>query len=156
MTGMHQKQSIEDCVSELVVRFDKSNSLDVYLTSGYGPALKWRLYEFIPKDDELLGQLQYLQDPLTGQSKAYCKYSPPFALLKLDTSDDTHFEKYLTRLLHPDYLSDFGWTCFEEETQIDDFQARLLQYICNLYLNTNDVDVSPPPNQPTSPPRLRN
>lgn len=146
MTLMHQKQTIEDCVNDQVVEWDQQSPIDVYLTSGYGPALRWKLYEFRPRTDELLGQFQYLQNPTTGRTQRYQKYSPPFGLLKLDSSDDMHFEEYLDQLMHPDYLWDLGWTCFEEETQVDEdcFQARMLDLMCKLYSDTLDYDVSRP------------
>ena len=146
MTLMHQKQTIEDCVNDQVLHWDHDSPLDVYLTSGYGPALRWPLYEFKPKSDELLNQLQYLQDPITGSSRRHHKYSPPFGLLKLDSSDEVRIENYLEQLLDKNYLWDLGWSCFEEETQVDEdaFQAKLLDLMCNLYLDTQDVDVSSP------------
>lgn len=144
MTLMHQKQTIEDCVKDQVLEWDTKNPIDIYLTSGYGPALRWRLFEFTPKTEELLGQFQYLQDPTTGVSQRFQKYSPPFGLMKLDSGDATHFENYLEQLLSPDYLWDLGWTCFEEECQVDSdaFQARLLDLITQLYKDTHDIDVS--------------
>ena len=143
MTLMHQKQTIEDCVNDQVLDWDLQNPIDVYLTSGYGPALRWRMYEFKPRTEELLGQFQYLQNPATGAEQRFQKYSPPFGLIKLDSVDDQHFENYLEQLLGTDYLWDFGWTCFEEETQVDPdaFQARLLQLMCQLYLDTQDTEV---------------
>ncbi|KAK4896340.1 hypothetical protein LTR49_028159 [Elasticomyces elasticus] len=142
MTGMHQKQSIEDYVAHNVVRWDRDNSIDIWLTCGYGPALRWRLYEFQPKDDEPCWQFQYLQDPVTHQQIQIKKYSPPFGLMKLEASDNAHFDGYLEQLLNPQHLADFGWTCFEEETQVDDFQARLLQAICDLVTGTRDNEVT--------------
>ncbi|KAK3621587.1 hypothetical protein LTR56_022694 [Elasticomyces elasticus] len=141
MTGMHQKQSIEDYVAHNVVRWDGDNSIDIWLTCGYGPALRWKLYEFQPRDDEPCWQFQYLQDPITRQQIQIKKYSPPFGLMKLETSDDAHFDGYLEQLLHPQHLADFGWTCFEEETEVDDFQARLLQAICDLATGTQDDEL---------------
>ncbi|KAK0861153.1 hypothetical protein LTS02_008027 [Friedmanniomyces endolithicus] len=142
MTGMHQKQSIEDYVADKVARWDKDDWIDIWLTSGYGPALQWKLYEFVPKDEEPCWQLQYLQDPITRQQVSYKKYSPPFGLLRLDLSDDTHFDRYMEQLLSPKHLWEFGWTCFEEETQVvDDFQARLLQAMCDLSTSTQDAEL---------------
>ncbi|KAK0280730.1 hypothetical protein LTR35_007756 [Friedmanniomyces endolithicus] len=142
MTGMHQKQSIEDYVADKVARWDEDNSIDIWLTSGYGPALQWKLYEFAPKDEEPCWQLQYLQDPVTRQQVSYRKYSPPFGLLRLDLSDDTHFDAYMEQLLSPKHLWEFGWTCFEEETQVvDNFQARLLQAMCDLSTSTQDAEL---------------
>ena len=140
MTLMHQKQSIEDCVKDQVARWDLTRSVDVYLTSGYGPPLRWKLHEFEPRTRELLGQFQYHQNPV-GVTQRFHKYSPPLALAKLDPSDDTHFETYMDHLLDPQLLADeFGYTCFEEETQIDDFQARLLDLMCGLYAQTREHD----------------
>lgn len=150
MTGMHQKQSIEDYVADKVARWDRENSIDIWLTCGYGPALRWKLYEFEPKDEEPCWQLQYYQDPNTRQQIPRRKYSPPFGLMKLDTSDDAHFDGYMEQLLHPGNLWDFGWTCFEEETQLDDFQARLLQAMCELSMKTHDEDVRIPSGVATS------
>jgi len=142
MTLMHQKQTIEDTVNSQVSVWDVGKSVDVFFTSGYGPALRWTLYEFKPKTDELLWQYQYLQDPETGKCHRYQKYSPPLGLRKLDTSDDTHFDKYLNDLLDPHYLWEFGSICFEEETQVNDFQACLLELMCDLYIETQDVEVT--------------
>lgn len=142
MTLMHQKQTIEDCVTEQVIEWDFANPVDVYLTSGYGFPLVWRLHEFKPKTAELLGQFQYLQNVDTRTSTRFFRYSPPFGITKLETSDETHFKGYVEDLMADEYLMDFGWTCFEEETQIDDFQARLLDQICWLYLHATDYDVS--------------
>lgn len=145
MTLMHQKQTIEDTVTAEVVSWDSTNPIDVYLTSGYGPALRWKLYEFRPKTPELLGQLQYFQDPHTGISQGHHKYSPPFGLMKLDQNDDTYFDTYLEQLMEQQYLEDLGWTLYEEETQVDPdspFQANMLDYMCKLYKDSEDVDVS--------------
>ena len=72
------------------------------------------------------------------------KQAQAFGLMKIDTSDDEHFENYMRELLLPQHLSDFGWTCFEEESQVDEFQAQLLQLMCDLCTTTTDPDVSTP------------
>jgi hypothetical protein len=65
--------------------------------------------------------------------------------MKLDASDDSHFDEYLDTLLLDRHLKDLGWTCFEEESQVDDdqFQARLLDQMCVLYVRTGDPEASP-------------
>jgi len=147
MTLMHQKQPIEDYVQEQVRGWLVHRPIDVYLTCGYGHALRWRLYEFDPSSIELLSQYQYLQHVGTRRSRRFEKYSPPLALMKLDPSDDSRFRTYLDELMEPQYLWEFAWTCFEEETQIDDFQACLLDLLCRLYQSTEDYDVSSTPGQ---------
>ncbi|WPH03804.1 Hypothetical protein R9X50_00668700 [Acrodontium crateriforme] len=141
MTLMHQKQSIEDTVQNEILVWDRDNAIDIYLSSGYGPALKWRVHEFRPKKPDLLQQYQFLQDAATGISIPYRKYSPPFGLMKIETSDISHFEQYLDMLLNYEYLLDFGWTCFEEETDINDFQAKMLDLMCHLYMTTEDDEL---------------
>lgn len=145
MTDMHTKCSIERYVKDEVTRWNKSNSIDIYLSSGYGPPLIWRCCEFEPKNQELLGQLQYLQDTSTGVQNRRVKYSPPFALEKLDESDDEHFQKYLdNELMHPNLLkSGLAWTFYEEECMVDPdcFQAQVLQRLCNLFTETRDQQV---------------
>ena len=144
MTLMHQKQTIEDTVADQVLRWDREHPITVYLTSGYGPPLRWTLHEFEPRTNDLLGQFQYLQDPATGLQKRVHKYSPPFGLLKLDSNDDEYLNTYLETLLRSEYIWDMGWTFYEEESQVDEdnFQARLLASMCMLFEGTNDPDVS--------------
>lgn len=145
MTDMHSRKSIEKFVVEQVTRWNMGNSIDIYLTSGYGPPLMWRCCEFQPKDNELLGQLQYLQETRTGKERRRMKYSPPFALEKLDESDDAHFQEYLdTQLMHPSVLSTLGFTFYEEECTVDRhwFQAHVLELMCTLFTNTNDPQVN--------------
>jgi hypothetical protein len=140
MTTMHQKQSIEDTVQDQVIEWNTSNPIDVYLSSGYGPALKWKLYEFRPKSRDLLGQFQYFQNRDTQTQTRVVKYSPPLGILKLDSGNTANVESYLDRLLEDQYLENFGWDCFQEESQIDatDFQATLLVLMCQLYIRTTD------------------
>ena len=38
-------------------------------------------------------------------------------------------------------LEHFPWICFEEESQIYDFQATMLAMVCELYRKTDDYDV---------------
>ena len=144
MTLMHQKQTIEDTVADQVVTWDKEHPITVYLTSGYGPPLRWTLHEFKPRTNDLLGQFQYLQDPATGRQQRIHKYSPPFGLLKLDSNDDEYLNGYLESLLAPQWLWDMGWTFFEEESEVDEgsFQARLLASMCKLFQSTENHDVS--------------
>ncbi|KAF2725519.1 hypothetical protein K431DRAFT_238701 [Polychaeton citri CBS 116435] len=143
MTSMHQKQTIEDDVKKQVLRWDETRGIDVKLTCGYGPPLVWRLFEFKPKTDELLGQLQYLRDE-NGFVKMHKKWSLPLGIVKLNTGqDDAHFENFLQSALSREHLWEFGWTCFEEETEMDDFQARLLQLMCDLYMATDDPNLQP-------------
>lgn len=144
MTLMHQKQSIEDTVSAEVRTWHGDNGIDIYLSTGYGPPLVWRLYEFEAKTPELLNQLQFYQNPDTRQSTVTNKYSPPYGLLKIDPSDDRHFEAYLEQLLERNTLENFGWVCYQEESLVDEgeFQEKLLDGICTLYLDTRDVSVS--------------
>ncbi|KAK3677713.1 hypothetical protein LTR78_002563 [Recurvomyces mirabilis] len=139
MTGMHQKQSIEDYMNAKVSHWHKDTATDIYLTCGHGPALRWKLYEFTPIDDEPCWQWQYLQ--VNGRSEARQKYSPPFAMIKFDMSDEAHIDEFMDEMLQPRYLADFGWTCFEEETPINDFQAQVLQAMCALYTATHDPDL---------------
>lgn len=148
MTIMHQKQSIEDTIKEQVLGWDEE-SIDVYLSSGYGPPLRWTLYEFKPRTTDLLGQFQYTQNRETGEQVREHKYSPPFGIMKLDSSNDVQVENYLTTLMDQRVLLDLGWTFYEEESQMDPdmFQATLLDQMCRLYIQTQDNEVIslPPP-----------
>ncbi|KAF2767432.1 hypothetical protein EJ03DRAFT_353055 [Teratosphaeria nubilosa] len=140
-TSCHQKQPLLDQVGKEVAQWDEQNGIDVYLTSAYGPALRWKVYEFVPRDRQHLIQYQYLQDVQTGHVHRYEKYSPPFGLTKLDSSDEHHFETYLDRLMHPNFLWNFGWIFYAEEDEIDDFLPRLVEMLCNLYQQTLDADL---------------
>ena len=141
-TVMHQKQGIEDCVQKQVQAWDYTRPVEVLLTSGYGHPLVWELYEFKPTTEELLQQYQYLQDGETSQLVRFEKWSPPLGMIKLESSDGWRFERYLDELMTVENLPQLPWTCFEEESQFDGFQATMLDMICKLYLATIDRDVS--------------
>jgi len=138
---MHSKQNIEDCVTDQVRSWNYQRPVEVCLTSGYGHPLKWVLYEFEPTTLELLGQYQYLQNVSTRQVERCEKWSPPLGITRLDSSDDCHFTNYLEELMADEPLAHFPWICFEEESQIDDFQATMLAMVCELYRETTDYDV---------------
>jgi hypothetical protein len=138
---MHSKQNIEDCVKDQVRGWDYTRPVEVCLTSGYGHPLRWILYEFEPATLELLGQYQYLQNVSTRQPERCEKWSPPLGITKLEPSDEFHFKNYLDDLMADEPLAEFPWICFEEESQIDNFQATMLAMICELYRVTTDFDV---------------
>ncbi|OQO08839.1 hypothetical protein B0A48_05729 [Cryoendolithus antarcticus] len=141
LTLMHQKQTIENCVREQVQFWDFKRPVVVHLTSGYGHPLRWTLYEFVPSTQEYLGQVQFRQDPSTGRSVRSDRYSPPLGITKIETSDDAHFKNYLDELMESHRLGDFPWTCFEEESQVNDFQATTLALLVQLYTRTQDIDL---------------
>ncbi|KAK3046092.1 hypothetical protein LTR09_012385 [Extremus antarcticus] len=137
-TTFYLKQTIEDTVRDQVLLWHH-NGVEVHLTSGYGPPLKWKLHQFMPRTNDLL----YSQNPDTRQLQSVKKYSPPLGLMKLEASDDEHLEAHLTELLQRQFLVDFGWACFEEESLVDPdhFQARLLDQMCSLFLGTQDMTI---------------
>lgn len=116
-TTMHSKQNIEDCVQDQVQAWDYARPVEVFLTSGYGPPLRWVLHEFRPATMELMAQFQYLQNPHTRQSVRHEKWSPPLGVMKLEPSDDWHFKNYLDELMTDEHLIHFPWRCFEEESK---------------------------------------
>jgi hypothetical protein len=147
-TQMHreyQKQYIENTVSREVVTWHSDNCIDIYLSTGYGPPLRWKVFEFTPKSPDLLIQLQYFQDPYTGRSVTKQKYSPPYGLLSIDSVDDRNFEAYLEDLLRPEHLKELGESCYAEENYVDEaqFQCKLLDHLCQLYMNTSDSSLRP-------------
>lgn len=141
---MHQKQTIEDSVASSVLAWDHHNGIDIYLSTGYGPPLRWKVFEFKPRTDEYLHQLQYYQDYDADKMACRLNYSPPYGLLKIDPSDDAQLDSYLETLLDPQLLWDFAWTYYEAECIADTnmFQAGVLDLMCTLYVKTNDRSVS--------------
>lgn len=144
MTDMHSRRSIETYVNDQVVQWNTGNCIDIYLTSGYGPPLMWRCCEFRPKTHDLLGQLQYLHKDGSGGERRRRKYSPPFALEKLDENDDAQFREYLdNQLMHPKQLETLGWIFYQSECIIDPqyFQTQALELMCTLFSETKDPQV---------------
>ncbi|KAI5358584.1 hypothetical protein Slin14017_G108670 [Septoria linicola] len=141
----HQKQSIETFVSREVGRWHTDNPIDVYLSSGYGPPLLWRLYEFTPHSNDFLWQLQVTQDPSSRRSITTHKYSPPYGLMRIDSVDDRNYESYLEDLLHPHWLKELGESAYAEENLVDDqqFQCKVLDLLCKLYVSTLDATLKP-------------
>jgi hypothetical protein len=140
-TCEYQKETIEDYISGHVENWDDSNSIVLDLVCGYGPPLKWKVLEFKPLSERSLVQLQYSQDTQNGASVVQKSYSPPFALPTIAVSDEQGFENFVEACLRAEHLHDLGWACFAEESQVDDFQARLVTLMCQCLSATKDIDV---------------
>ena len=149
-TVVHQKQSIEDCVRKHVQAWDYKHPVEVLLTSGFGHPLPWVLHEFRPTTGELLLQYQYTTGVGTGLTVRCEKWSPPLGIIRLHRDDVGKLEKYLDELMTSEHLLDFASTCFEEESQVDNFQATTLDMICKLYLADINSDVSRSCDSPVS------
>jgi hypothetical protein len=141
----HQKHSVESFVSREVVHWHVDNCIEVYLSSGYGPPLPWRLYEFTPRNNETLFQVQAIQDPQSRRSLTTQKYSPPYGLMRIDSVDDRNYQSYLEDLLHPQWLTQLGESAYAEENHVDDgmFQCKVLDFMCTLYVHTSDRTLKP-------------
>jgi hypothetical protein len=147
---MHQIQFVTREIEQNVRSGCKGfldQDINVSLSIGFGPLLTWKLREFVPEESgAFLKQSQYIHDPRSGKSLLIEKWSPPLGIKEFDKIAIANFERYLDQLMQPNVLKRLGAKFYRAESEMDrkpeKFQATLLQLMCDLYVNSNDVEVS--------------
>jgi hypothetical protein len=144
---MHQIQIVKKEMQQNVDdRGFLGQDIMISLSIGFGPPLSWNLREFIPQERTFLKQSQYIQSSKSGKSILIENWSPPLGIKQFDNIAIAEFEHYLEQLLQPKVLKRLGANFYRAESKMDrnaeKFQATLLQLMCDLYINSNDDQVS--------------
>jgi hypothetical protein len=92
-----------------------------------------------------LKQSQYVHN-VHGKSILIEKWSPPLGIVEFDLIAIAKFERYLDQLSEPEVLERLGVNFYKAESAVDrnngKFQATLLQFMCDLCIDSKDEQVS--------------
>jgi hypothetical protein len=99
------------------------------------PPIEFNLYEFEPKTNEILYQMQYVLDESIGKRMWIKKRSPPLGMVVINKEDVNRCEQYLDQVVDK-HLGNFTHRCYRHEK--DDFQGRLFKLITQLKPETKE------------------
>ncbi|KAL1304756.1 hypothetical protein AAFC00_003693 [Neodothiora populina] len=114
--------------------------IEVHLTIGYGPPLLLVMHEFVPRQADVVAQLQWVQDE-NGKRTSVTKLSPPLAIKTLNRHEEyKHYEKFLDRIIE-NHLDAFEKTYCEDQDD-DPFRKDMFRLLCTLFrgLAANSMD----------------
>ena len=99
------------------------------------PKIPVKVYEFLPKGNELLVQLQYKTDPITHKRITMRKVSPALGMVHINLNEEKKYDKYITDIVD-NHLGDFGDLCWKEDD--NDFQEKLFRLMIRVNPKSDD------------------
>lgn len=94
-----------------------------------------KVYEFQPRGDELLVQLQYQTDPITQARYTLRKRSPALGMVHINHNEEKKYDKYLNDIVD-NHLDAFGEICWAEDD--NDFSPRLFKLMTRVKPKSDD------------------
>lgn len=136
VTQMHEDSNLTHFVTQYIQQWGNVE-LEVYMTCGQEgmPRIPVKVYEFLPRGNALLVQLQYSTDPVTHQTVAVEKSSPALGMFSINYNEEKKYEKYITDIV--DYhLDAFGELCWKETD--NDFLKKLFKLMTRVKPKNDD------------------
>jgi hypothetical protein len=99
------------------------------------PRIPVKVYEFIPKDNELLVQIQYTTDPVTHQRVPVKKESPALGMVIINQNEEKKYDKYISDIVDH-HLDAFGELCWMEDD--NDFQQKLFRLLTRVQTKSDE------------------
>ncbi|PSN60514.1 hypothetical protein BS50DRAFT_506112 [Corynespora cassiicola Philippines] len=114
-----------------------SAELTVYLTCGqdHMPRIPVKVYEFIPRGNELLVQIQYGTDPVTHERISVQKESPALGMVHINPNEERAYDRYINDIVDG-HLDAFGELCWMEDD--NDFQQKLFKLMTRVKTKSED------------------
>lgn len=136
ITQMHENKRLETFVTQHIQHWGNVE-MTVMMTCGQHlmPRFPVKVYEFVPKGNALLVQIQYRTDPVTRERIAVEKQSPALGMVLINHSDEKRYEKYINEIVEH-HLDAFGELCWMEDD--NDFQQRLFKLMTRVKPKSDD------------------
>ncbi|KAF2710405.1 hypothetical protein K504DRAFT_476371 [Pleomassaria siparia CBS 279.74] len=137
-TEMHEDSHLTHFVSQYIHEW-QNREITVHMTCGQKsmPRFPVKVYEFIPKGNELLVQIQYRTDPKTHQRYPVKKRSPALGMKYINRNEEKKYDKYITDIVDS-HLDAFGDLCWADVD--NDFQERLFRLITRVKPKSEDEE----------------
>jgi hypothetical protein len=129
-TSMHEDAQLTHFVSQHIRQWGNVE-ITVLMTAGqFGlPRIPVKVYEFLPKTNELTQQIQYRTNPATQKRYAIPKASPPLGMVHINHNEEKKYDKYINDIVDH-YLDTFTHLCWGEDT--NDFQEKLFRLLIRI------------------------
>ncbi|KAH7077368.1 hypothetical protein FB567DRAFT_535115 [Paraphoma chrysanthemicola] len=136
VTQMHEDSHLKHFVSQYIHQWGNVE-FTVYMTCGGHsmPRIPVKVYEFIPRGKELLVQIQYVTDKITGKRKAVKKQSPALGMVHINHNEEKTYDKYINGIVDH-HLDAFGELCWMEDD--NDFQQKLFKLMTRVKPKNDD------------------
>ena len=136
VTQMHEDSFLTQFVSQHIHQWGNTE-LTVMMTCGQDkmPRIPVKVYEFVPKGDTLLKQIQYRTDPGSNKRVMYNKQSPPLGMVHINYNEEKKYEKYVSDIVD-NHLDAFGELCWMEDD--NDFQHKLFRLMTRVKPKNDD------------------
>jgi hypothetical protein len=140
VTQMHEDSYLKHFVTQHVHGWGNVEII-VHMTCGGAkmPRIPVKVYEFIPKGNELLSQTQYVTDPRTNKRVARKKISPALGMVHINHNEEKIYDRYISEIVDR-HLDDFGELCWMEDD--NDFLQKLFKLMTRVKPK-NDDEVFP-------------
>ena len=136
VSQMHEDQFLTQYVSQHIHQWNNLE-LTVMMTCGQDkmPRIPVKVYEFVPKGDALIQQIQYRTDPGSNKRMMHRKQSPPLGMVHINYNEEKKYEKYVSDIAD-NHLDAFGELCWMEDD--NDFQQKLFRLMTRVKPKNED------------------
>lgn len=136
VTQMHEDSFLTQFVTQHIHQWGNVE-LTVMMTCGQDkmPRIPVKVYEFVPKGDRLVVQLQYRTDPGSNKRVVWQKQSPPLGMVLINYNEEKKYEKYVSDIVDH-HLDAFGELCWMEDD--NDFQPKLFKLMTRVKPKSDD------------------
>jgi hypothetical protein len=136
VTQMHEDSHLKHFVNQYVHGWGNVE-FTLYMTCGGHsmPRIPVKVYEFVPKGNELLVQIQYVTDPRTNKRIAVKKQSPALGMVHINHNEEKTYDRYITEIVD-NHLDAFGELCWMEDD--NDFLQKLFKLMTRVKPKNDD------------------
>ncbi|KNG49179.1 fungal zn binuclear cluster domain containing protein [Stemphylium lycopersici] len=136
VTQMHEDSNLTRFVTQYIQQWGNVE-LTVWMTCGQTnmPRIPVKVYEFVPRGDALLVQIQYKTDPTTHTRIPIQKRSPALGMVHINHNEEKKYDKYISEIVD-DHLDAFGELCWMEDD--NDFQQKLFKLMTRVKPKSDD------------------
>lgn len=133
---IHEDSNLTHFVSQFIHQWG-SQEITVYMTCEQRtmPRMPVKVYEFQPRGEELLVQLQYQTNPQTQERYTVRKRSPALGMVHINHNEEKKYDKYLNDIVD-NHLDAFGDICWAEDD--NDFSPRLFKLMTRVKPKSDD------------------
>lgn len=133
---IHEDGHLTHFVSQYIHQWG-NQEITVYLTCEQKtmPRMPVKVYEFSPRGEELLVQLQYQTHPVTQERYTLRKRSPALGMVHINHNEEKKYDKYLNDIVD-NHLDAFGDICWAEDD--NDFSPRLFKLMTRVKPKSDD------------------
>jgi len=133
---MHEDSHLKHFVSQHIHQWGNIE-ITIYMTCGQFtmPRIPVKVYEFVPKGEELLRQIQYVTDPQTNRRIAVPKQSPPLGMVHINHNEEKTYDRYISDIVDH-HLDALGELCWREDD--NDFLQKLFKLMTRVKPKSDD------------------